>query len=292
MSTIKNILIPTDFSETANLAVAHGTYMGQLFNAKIYLLHSIQETIHLGTPGEPSIVQDGENLALEQLKKAAEEIKKKYEVEITTLVVGGKPAASITEAAKEHNIDVIVMGTYGASGFEEFFVGSNADKVVTLAPCPVITIRVASKNVGFSNIIMPITNALHSRQKVDNVIEIASKYNATVHIMGLLEASDSTEENKFEIKLESVENLFKKDNIKYTKRIIKGHNLAIEVMKFCDEVGGDLIVIMTGHETDTGIFLGTVAKQVVNHSKIPVMSIRPAETMIETFDPAGGTGTI
>ncbi len=294
MSTIKNILIPTDFSETANLAVAHGAHMAHLFNAKIYLLHSVETTMYVGGPGEPVLVQAAEKLyekGSEQLNRVADEITKKHDVEIVALMVSGKPAKAITNAIKENNIDIVVMGTHGASGFEEFFVGSNTHKVVNLATCPVISVRLTTKNVGFSNIVLPITNEIYSRQKVNNVIELASKYNSTVHILGLLTAEEADDEKKFEIKLESVEHKLKGANINFTKKVMKAENPATESMKFSENIGGDLIVIMTDHESElTGIFLGTVARQIVNHSNIPVMSIRPVETMIETFDPAGGTG--
>ncbi|HTB31215.1 MAG TPA: universal stress protein [Bacteroidia bacterium] len=296
MSTIKSILIPTDFSETANLAVAHGANMARLFNAKIYLLHSVETSAYAGGPGQPVLSEDAEklyNMGQDQLNKVAEEIKTTYNVEVTPLTVSGKPAAGITGAVKDNNIDIIVMGTHGASGFEEFFIGSNAHKVVNLSPCPVISVQVTTKNLGFSHIVVPISNDMHSRQKINNVIELASKYNSTIHLLGLLETNDPTDDKKFELKLETVEHTLVKANVKYTKRLIRGHNPAVEAMKFSEEIGGDLIVIMTDHESDlTGMFLGTVAKQIVNHSKIPVMSIRPINTQVEDFDPAGGVGII
>ncbi len=296
MSTIKSILIPTDFSETAELAVAHGAHMAHLYKAKIYLLHSVETTMYTGGPGEPVMVKEAEKLytmGLEQLKSVAADITAKYDVDITTLTVSGKPAASITQAVKDNNIDIIIMGTHGASGFEEFFMGSNAHKVVNLSTVPVISIRITTTNIGFSNIIMPVSNSLHSRQKVNNVIDIASKYNSTVHVLGLLETNDPIEDKKFEIKLETVKHTLEKAGVKYTVKHVRGHNPAVEAMKFSEEVNGDLIVIMTDHESDlTGMFLGTVAKQIVNHSKIPVMSIRPEHDNVEDFDPAGGTGVI
>lgn len=165
--------------------------------------------------------------------------------------------------------------------------------MVNLAPCPVISIRLTTKKIGFSNIILPIGNSIHSRQKVNNAIELASKYNSTVHILGLLQTDDKMDDDKFKIKLDTVEQALKKANIKFTKKVIRANNPAVEAMRFSEEVGGDLIMIMTDHESDlTGIFMGAGSKQIVNHSKIPVMSIRPEETMIDTFDPEGGTGVL
>jgi nucleotide-binding universal stress UspA family protein len=140
---------------------------------------------------------------------------------------------------------------------------------------------------------MPIDHALHSRQKVNNVVEIATKYNSKVHILGLVEGDEASDERKLEIKLESAEHVMKNANIQYIKSMVKGHNLAVEAMKYSEQVGADLIVIMTDHESHlTGMFLGTVAKQIVNHSKIPVLSIRPIESDVEEFDPSGGTGVL
>ncbi len=296
MSTIKNILIPTDFSETATLAVAHGAHMAHLFKARIYLLHSVETTLYSGSPGEPILMQAAEtiyNMGADQLKKVADEIRKDYEVEIITLTVNGKPASAIAEAVKDHAIDIIIMGTHGASGFQEVFVGSNTNRTVHLAPCPVISIMAASKDIGFENIVMPISNTLHSRQKINNVIELATKYNSTVHVIGLLESQDTTDENKFNLKLESVTSALTHATIKYTLKTVRGRNLAIEAMKFSEEIGADLITIMNDHESDlAGMLLGAVAKHIVNHSKIPVMSIPPEKSTVEDFDPAGGSGTL
>jgi len=296
MATIKNILIPTDFSETAILAIAHGAKMAQLFKAKIFLLHSVETTLYTAGVGEPVMMPDIQDIykeATEQLNKTAEALKTEYAIDIAPIIANGRPAAAIASAVKENNIDIIIMGTHGASGFEELFMGSNAHKVVTIAPCPVITIRLTTKTIGFANIILPIGSYLHSRQKVNNAIELAKVYGSTVHILGLLETNDKEDDSKFAIKIETVEHALNHANIKYTKKIIRATNPAVEAMKFSEEINGDLILIMTEHESDlTGMFLGASAKQIVNHSKIPVMSIRPEETMIETFSPDGGTGTL
>ncbi len=174
---------------------------------------------------------------------------------------------------------MIIMGTHGAKGFEEIIIGSNAHKVVNYSPCPVITIQETAKNVGFTNIVMPIDNSEHSRQKVDYVIEVAKRYGSKIHILGLLETLAEEEERKFNIKLDAVEHVIKQTELPYVRKFVTGHNVAVEAMKYSDEVNADLLVIMTDHDESSlsGPFLGPLAKQVVNHSKIPVMSIHPVE---------------
>lgn len=294
---IERILIPTDFSETAQLAVAHGVYMAQLFNAKIFLLHVIESNVYAGVPGEPvfliEVNTNMEESPEEKLYQEADDIVKKYNIELSTLAASGKVDRGIAEAVEKNDIDIIIMGTHGTKGFEEFLVGSNTNRVVNLVPCPVISIQKFTKKIGFSTIIMPIDNDLHSRQKVNNVISLAQAYKSTVHILGLLETDDESDERKFEIKLDTVEHALKHASIPYSRKLVRAHNLASEAMKYSEEENGDLIVTMTGHEsTLSGIFLGAFAKQIVNHSKIPVMSIQPERTTIELFDPIGGSGVI
>lgn len=293
---IKRILIPTDFSETAELAVAHGAYMAHLFKAKIFLLHAVEAEVFAMLPESALVmeVETPQEFVTEKLNQVASSIVKKYDVELSTITVNGKPSKGIAVAVKENDIDLIVMGTHGAGGFEEFFIGSNTQRVAHLAPCPVISIQKSAKKVGFSNIIMPIDTTLHSRQKINNVISLATAYKSTVHILGLLEKdNEDIDEKKFKIKLDSVEDRLTQANIPFTKKIVRGDNLAVEAMNYSDKVGGDLLVIMSDHESNlTGMFMGAYAQQIVNHSKIPVMSIKPEETIIETFDPIGGTGII
>lgn len=299
--SIERILIPTDFSETADLAVAHGAYMAHLFNAKILLLHSIQYPIYAPMPEEPSFMEPAIPLELDeekmeqQLSQAADEIVKKYKVELTTLTLNGRPASAIVQAAKENNIDLILMGTHGASGFDEYFIGSNTHRVVTTADCPVISVQKFAKKTGFSNMVLPIDSEVHSRQKVNNAIEMATAYKATVHILGLLEEDEEeADERKLVLKLDTVKEALNHAQVPFTYKLQRGKNPAAEAMNYSTQVNGDLILVMRGHESTVGrAFLGTFAEQLVNHSKIPVMTIKPEDTTIEVFDDtSGGTGVI
>ncbi len=171
---------------------------------------------------------------------------------------------------------MIVMGTHGASGLEEFFVGSTAHKVVNLSPCPVITVREGYKSSVIKSIVLPIDETLHSRQKVSNILPIATKCNAEVHLVGLMNSSDKSDIAKFNIKMSTVEEMIHKAGLKCVRKIVKGTNIAMEAMKYAEEVNADLLSIMTDHESNmTGIFMGAFARQIVNHSKTPVLSIKP-----------------
>jgi nucleotide-binding universal stress UspA family protein len=284
---IKNILIPTDFSKTGSLAIEHASFMARLFKANIFLLHVIEikePTLDIYNQGAGVIdFKSIEKIALKKLSEIATTLKKEYSIKTNVLCSQGKTSDEIVAAVTSNDIDLVIMGTHGASGFNEFFVGSNAHKTVTVCPCPVITVQSHAKKIGFTDIVLPINNSLHSRQKVEYAVTLAKKYAARIHVIGLVDKNEATEINKFNIKIESVEKVIKKADLAYEIKIIKGENLAESAMKYAKKVKANLVVILTGQESKTtGMFLGAFAKQMVNHSKIPVMSIKPEEGIYES----------
>ena len=280
---IKNILFPTDFSRIGMMAMNHAVYMAGLLKANLHLLHVVEALGYTySTYESDEVIADIEDTyakATATLKKLASLIKKTNSIDVNTVIGSGQPATSIANTVKEHEIDLIIMGTHGASGFEEYFIGSNAHRVVNLAPCPVITVQGDAKKAEFKNIVMPIGDSVYSRQKVNYVCRLAALYGARVHILGLLNYdTGELDEKRFNIKLESVGEVMEKAGIPYICKVVKGLNIATEAMKYSEQVDADLIVIMTDYEsTLNGGFLSSLfAKQIVNHSRVPVMSIKPA----------------
>ncbi len=292
---INKILVPVDFSETGMLALKHAAFMARLFKSDLYLLYVV-EIIDFPFNLNSSVwitardYDEVENAAAERLSEIAETIKKDGVVNITKLVTRGRVISGIKEAAEDNKIDMIIMGTHGAKGFDEYFIGSNAHKTVTISPCPVITVQRSATNVGFKNIVMPVDNSLHSRQKVNTVIDIATRYGAEVHILGLINSNEEIDKRKFDIKIDSVEKVLKEAGLAYVRKIEEGSNLAITAMEYSKHVNADLIVIMTEQESNlTGMFLGPFSKQIINHSTIPVMSIRPIEGKFESISLSGSS---
>lgn len=277
---IKKVLVPTDLSETAYLALEHAAMMAALFKADLYLLHVIEVTETSYSLYNPAVqirsLDEIQKIVAEKLEELASRIHAVHGIPVRTLVANGKTAWEINNAVKENDIDIVIMGTHGASGLGEHFIGSTAQRTVAIANCPVITIHKRSKSAGFKNILLPIDNALHSRQKVDFVIELARKYPCTVHIMGLLDRKEGTDLKKLNIKISSIEDLLKEEGIPFDTVIIEANNLAVEALKYAQKVKGDLILTLADHESRMNpTFMGNFAKQIVNHSDIPVMSIKP-----------------
>jgi nucleotide-binding universal stress UspA family protein len=281
-TNVHRILIPVDFSPAGDCALEHGAYLANVYRADMLLLHIMEG---IGTYPHEWFNDDkskGANKELIQIKVAeklgqyAEDITKKYGVYVQSIVTTGKPASKIVEAVEAHDINLIVMGTHGSSGFEEFFMGGNAHKVVNLSPCPVITVRAGFKSGGFKSIVLPIDETLHSRQKVSNVLPLATKCKSEVHVLGVVQSSDKTDMAKLKTKISTVQEAVEKAGLVCVCKMVKGNNIAMEAMKYAEDVNAELLSIMTDHESDmTGMFMGTFARQIVNHSKVPVLSIKP-----------------
>lgn len=138
----KKILVPTDGSEFAQKAEKHALFLAKTTGADIYALSVTENNFVNGLPLDDEVYQ------LNQiLKERSEENLKEFdklnedELKITHIVREGSPAKVILEVAKEENIDLIVMGSSGKSGFDRFIMGSVADKVVNSAKCAVLVVH-------------------------------------------------------------------------------------------------------------------------------------------------------
>jgi nucleotide-binding universal stress UspA family protein len=289
---VNRILIPTDFSETGLLAIEHGAFMARLFKAELHLLHVLEVNEYTYDIPEPVLkltnLKPIQEIAEKKMNEVSESISKEYGVKTITLCSTGRISTEVVNYSTENNIDLIIMGTHGASGFEEYFMGSNAHKVVNRVSCPVITVQTHAKKLGFMDVVLPIDSSIHSRQKVNYTIELCRLYNSRIHIVGLLDTHEDNEEGKLNIMLDGVEEAIKKAGLTSTRKVVEGTNLAVMAMDYSNQVNADLLVIMTDHEsTLTGMFMGPFAKQIVNHSKIPVMSIKPVEGPMSSENPSG-----
>ncbi len=91
---------------------------------------------------------------------------------MTPLIVTGRTHKLIIKTAKKLKVDIIVMGTHGASGIREFIGGSNTYRVTSDSECPVLSIQKHIKKPEFKNILVPFTDRAHSREKVDYAIKM------------------------------------------------------------------------------------------------------------------------
>jgi len=148
MKSFQHILFPTDFSPIAEHAFGYALELARRFGARLSILHVIDEQADLRGFYLP-------HLAYEQVEAdiatAARRMMEAFCAGIEGIdnhegaVVSGVPHAAILAAAREQDVDLIVMGTHGLAGVEHLLFGSTAERVVRYAPCPVLTVRPEDK---------------------------------------------------------------------------------------------------------------------------------------------------
>lgn len=145
MTPYKRLLVPVDFSPVSLEALATARDLAKTTGASLHLFHSVDDVAwrYLGYPLESlaqvqTTVTDSANEQLREL--ALQEQREGLTVE-TTLVISTRPASAIVEFAREHAIDLIVMGTHGRGAMLRMMLGSVAEHVVRTAPCPVMVVR-------------------------------------------------------------------------------------------------------------------------------------------------------
>jgi len=142
----KRILVPIDFSEPSDAALDHARTLATRFGASLHLLHVAEDPYRAFYSAEV-FVPEIEGLRDSILEDATRRMKDRLraterdEGAVTVSAIIGTPAGSIVEYAGGNDIDLIVMGTHGRGGMSHLFVGSVAERVVRMAPCPVLTVR-------------------------------------------------------------------------------------------------------------------------------------------------------
>lgn len=278
---IKRILIPYDFSETAALSLEHAVFMAKLLKADIYLLHILESVSFTSAFGAAfgNVDKKLESESNTKLDEIGKQIHMNNGITVKSITEVGRIYRKIVDVAKRENIDIIIMGTRGVSGYKKFNVGTNTSKVVEEAGCPVISVQTHSKKIGFKKIVLPIDNSPQSRQKVSYALAVARSYGSHICIAGLINFGNEDNKRMFKLKVDQVEEWLLQHGVSVEKKFVEGDNLAKMTMQAAEEWDADLIVIMTEQEPSiTGFFLGTYATQVVNHSKIPVMAVHPSES--------------
>lgn len=141
----KTILCPTDFSEGSEAAISRASDMARQFGAAIYLLHALAVPTVLPTdPASSLSMPQAQEMLRDQVEQDLRDNAGRLQtagIPTRTIIAFGDAATAIVEAAEREQVDLIVIATYGKTGWRRLAFGSVTEKVVRLASCPVLTIR-------------------------------------------------------------------------------------------------------------------------------------------------------
>ena len=163
MVTLKNILVATDFSEPSGVALNYGRDLARSYNARLHVLHVVEDVMMRYSPevgyALPQMQKDFEDAARRDLDKLVTDDDRST-LSIQPLVLtGANLAETIVRYARENDIDLIITGTHGRGLVKHLLMGSVAERVVRIAPCPVLTVRSHERDFISPDAMMEIAKA-------------------------------------------------------------------------------------------------------------------------------------
>ena len=274
---MKRIIVPIDFSDESVYGLKLAIMFGNKYGCTIEMVHVLRPLVEQHSPSRGDEVkkqieqklQDLANIYTPQLQNGAQ---------ISYIVKRGKVFQEVVNQAKAFDDAVIVCSTHGASGFEEFFIGSNAFRILTASTCPVITIRHGAMHGDLKRIVLPIDITADSRQKVPMSIEMAKTFDAEIHILGVASSQAEDIDHRIKQYVQQVADELSKHGIRHCIEHRRGGNVADLTIKYMEEVNADMVAIMSEQGMSIADFvLGSYAQQMFSKSPVPVFCVTPRE---------------
>ncbi len=274
---MKNILVPTDFSENCTKAAHLGIKMAKLYNAEIHFLHLMTtpvDWIKLDKLKEERYPATVKQIGIAKSKlRELEKIAQQQSLECRRFLKFDSGQKGVLEHSGHFHHDFIITGSSGTKGIVREITGSNVEKIVRKANTAVIVIKDEEVVFPFKNIVFvsdfkeDITNAFKQ------VISIANKCEARIH---LLRINTETDFNSIELGLNPIEQLLLKfpELKNYSMAVYNEPSVEMGINTFVKQQPVDLIAMVThGKRGFLSLFSKSIAEGVTNHSTLPVMTI-------------------
>lgn len=278
---MKIVLVPTDFSPAAGNALDVAMSIAKKENATLVLLHAVE------LPSSSCIDQEDEKLTIEnwgqkiRSMKFIEGAKQKLErlveylheagVEASAALRTGSPFQGIREFIATEKVHLIVMGTAGHSRLQEMIIGSNTEKVVRHAKCPVLTVHQSPTKKEFKNIVYATNLDADEDAFARVVTHTRELYNGTIHLVRI--NTPLNFESDVRVR-EDMERFVKRLGLRnFTINTFNHFREEEGIIHFAHSIGADLIALSTHGRTGLAhVLAGSIAEDLANHSVIPVLT--------------------
>jgi nucleotide-binding universal stress UspA family protein len=267
---MKKLLVPCDFSISSLHAFQFALNAAAQVNGTVHVLHVVELPVLHDSVLMP--VLSFEQDLFQELRKKAETqfaiINKKFNknaVNVVSEVQFGKISDMIRNYTKEHEVDTIIMGSHGATGAREFFIGSNAEKIVRQADVPVLVLKDEYKG-SIKNIVFP--NTLETEDQEDLVQKIKALqhfFKAHLHIVWINTPVNFTTDTETRQRLEKFAKRYQfKD---YSVNIYNHLNPEDGIIEFSKLIDAGLIAMGTHGRTGIAHMIhGSLTESLVNHT--------------------------
>ncbi len=281
---MNTILVPTDFSKYATNALTYAVKFAEKTNSKIILLHAYQ--IELYSPDLPveyfaQINALAKGNSEKQLISLISKVKKASKIKIDHISMEYPTVNSILETVARKKIDLVIMGTKGASGIKEIFIGSVAGEIIEKAKCPVLTIPLKASFTGLKRI--TYASDYHSSDIIilKKLVEIAKIFKSKLNVLHVA-VREFTVDSEKEILNTFIRKVDRK--VKYKKlsfQILYGKEEEREIEKYIKSKTTDLLSISTRNRTLLEKLLSkSITKTLSYHTKIPLLAFHYKKTSV------------
>lgn len=273
---MKKILIPTDFSKHAEYALKVAAQIARKNNSEIILLHMLelphQGSDALGSGSDIPEIMFFKNAAINRLDDLMDS---EYLSGLTVSKVVQFELAfdGILAISKLNNVDLVVMGSHGANGFKEMFIGSNAEKVVRNSDVPVLIIKRDESAFKVDDFVFASDFSDEIKKPFQSAVDFANKFDATLHLAFINTPNNFKSSSESEVIMKKFISSF--DMKKYELHTYNESNVEKGILNFANNINADLIGMSThGRKGLSHFFNGSISEDLVNHATKPVITFK------------------
>ncbi len=294
-----SVLVPTDGSDHAIRAAEHAGAIARLFGASVHVI----SVVDVGAAAGPFDAGGIDQGFLDRLEAAAEDrVDEAVDavgagLSVEREILQGTPSDEIVDYADEQGIDLIGMGTHGRSGIQRYVAGSVTERVLRLAPVPVVTTRAVegSRRTDYDDILIPTDGSEPAEAAIDHGIAIAERADARVHAIYVVNVRElatgpdvapptTVLESHREQGAEATEAIAERARAAGLEAVtaVREDYPARGILEYVEETDLDLIAMGTAGRTGLNRFiLGSTTERIVRNADVPVMGVNARELLDE-----------
>lgn len=285
---MKDILVPCDFSEPAKNAFRFALQLASKnHTATVHLLYVIQLPVVMDPIAMPVVSYENSYKQALQIdaEKQFDKLKHSYrqeskDIQVLSSLQFGSIATTILNYISTASIDLIVMGTHGATGLRDLFIGSNTEKIVKRSTVPVFVVKDHFRS-GIKDIVFPNSFKLEDQDElVEQVKQLQDFFNAKIHLLHINTPANFTDDGLMTSRMESFVSHFSISN--YTINIYNSTDVEEGIHQFTTRIKAGLIAIGThGYGRLVHLVNGGLAQDMTNHSDIMIWTYSPSNVLVE-----------
>lgn len=262
------VLLPTDFSENADLATQIAIDIVKRTEGRLQVLHGY-DLPYSERSMTTSLLEEMKLNADRHMKEFDDDVLSKSNVPYESEVRMGNPIRLIKETAQNKNSNLVVMGTKGASGLEEFLIGSNAASVIQNIDIPVLVVPPKTEVKPFKKIVLASDLDLHQKKRpLERLRSFAKIYDSTIEILHL-QTSKGVESGQRDFVLEVLHDV----PHNYSVKKVEG-NVDKAILDHCTAKGADLVTAITKkYGFFEGLFHQSITSKLAYHTSIPMLAL-------------------